>query len=349
MKAKILLIEDVEDLRVNLSEILELNGFIVLQAKDGTEGLEMMNNSEIDIIVSDIMMPNMDGFQLLEKVRANANWINIPFIFLTAKISQKDLRDGMEKGAEDFLTKPVKSKDLIKAINTALSKKKQREQILEGAIQKAIIDERNIKYHELRTPLFGLMTILEFLLKSFDQLDPQSIKNLLGKAEYSAKRLNESLLKLNRFQELDQLEIEKKEIPSLLKFFQNHLKLDHEKLIEYLNINNDFKVCFTPEHLNFICNELINNALKFGDPTQKVKVKFDTDNSVEISNKQQILSGNIEVNPYPFFQVNRDFHEQQGLGLGLYLVKKICDKNDCKIILYTDEKAVFFARLEFSN
>ncbi len=122
MSKKILLIEDEYDLADNICKILELSGFSVSRAENGTEGLAAAEKELPDLIISDIMMPGLDGFKLKEKLNLNGKTSLIPFIFLTAKVEYSDLRKGMGLGADDYIFKPFKASDLIKTINIRLNK-----------------------------------------------------------------------------------------------------------------------------------------------------------------------------------------------------------------------------------
>jgi CheY-like chemotaxis protein/CRP-like cAMP-binding protein len=121
MKAKyILLIEDNKDLRENTAELLELAGYSVAAAADGLEGLKSVNQSKPDLILCDIMMPNLDGYGVMKTLKSNPNFRDIPLIFLTAKAEKDDFRKGMSLGATDYLTKPFDYADLIDAVKTRL-------------------------------------------------------------------------------------------------------------------------------------------------------------------------------------------------------------------------------------
>ena len=122
MSKKILLIEDEYDLADNICKILELSGFSVSHAENGKEGLAAAEKELPDLIISDIMMPGLDGFKLKEKLNLNGKTSLIPFIFLTAKVEYSDLRKGMSLGADDYIFKPFQASDLIKTINIRLNK-----------------------------------------------------------------------------------------------------------------------------------------------------------------------------------------------------------------------------------
>lgn len=121
---KILIIEDNTDIRENVVEILELSGYRVFDAPDGKVGVQMALQHVPDIILCDIMMPEMDGYEVIEELNKHAETSATPFIFLTAKAERPDVRKGMELGADDYLTKPFDDTELLAAIESRLKKGK---------------------------------------------------------------------------------------------------------------------------------------------------------------------------------------------------------------------------------
>jgi len=136
---KILIIEDNEDIRVNTAEILELSNYEVIVAEDGKIGVEKAIQHNPDLIICDIMMPELDGYGVLHAVQKNEAIKNTPFIFLTAKSERTDFRKGMESGADDYITKPFDGTELLNAVDSRLKKlewlKKEFAQGLEGYAQ----------------------------------------------------------------------------------------------------------------------------------------------------------------------------------------------------------------------
>lgn len=121
---KVLIVEDETNIRNNLSEILEMNGYEVAVAENGQDALLALQSDQPDIILSDILMPVMNGYDLLRNVQANPKLRHLPFLFLSAKIELEDIRNGMNLGADDYLTKPVKYQELVKAIDMRLNRRK---------------------------------------------------------------------------------------------------------------------------------------------------------------------------------------------------------------------------------
>lgn len=120
---RVLIIEDNQDIRESTAEILELAGYIVFTANNGRTGVELAQSRLPDIILCDIMMPELDGYGVLYLLNKNKETAHIPFIFLTAKSERADMRKGMEMGADDYLTKPFGDIELLNAIETRLRKR----------------------------------------------------------------------------------------------------------------------------------------------------------------------------------------------------------------------------------
>lgn len=121
----VLIIEDNDDIREGTTEILELSGYRVYAAPNGKVGVDLAVKHIPDIILCDIMMPELDGFGVLYMLSKNKDTATIPFIFLTAKAERSDMRKAMEMGADDYLTKPFDDIELLNAIETRLKKRKQ--------------------------------------------------------------------------------------------------------------------------------------------------------------------------------------------------------------------------------
>lgn len=118
----ILVIEDNKDIRENTAEILDLAGYKTFTAENGKKGVDIAVKEKPDVIVCDIMMPELDGYGVLHMLRKNENTQAIPFIFLTAKTERSDFRKGMEMGADDYVTKPFEDVELLNAIEMRLKK-----------------------------------------------------------------------------------------------------------------------------------------------------------------------------------------------------------------------------------
>jgi DNA-binding NarL/FixJ family response regulator len=116
----VLLIEDNADMRRNITTILEMENYRVIACADGRSGINRARESSPDVILCDIMMPELDGYGVLREVRSDRALENLPFIFLTARGEKRDVRSGMNLGADDYITKPVTATDLLAAIEARM-------------------------------------------------------------------------------------------------------------------------------------------------------------------------------------------------------------------------------------
>jgi DNA-binding NarL/FixJ family response regulator len=124
----ILVIEDEPAMRANLQDILDLEGFLPLLAANGKEGIRLAREHTPDLILCDVLMPDMDGHAVLHALRADPATVRIPFVFLTAKGERTDVREGMDLGADDYLIKPVHVDELLRAINSRLERRRQQKE-----------------------------------------------------------------------------------------------------------------------------------------------------------------------------------------------------------------------------
>jgi len=167
---KILLIEDNNDIRNNTAEILELANYKVITAENGKTGVEKAIEHSPDLIICDIMMPELDGYGVLYTVQKNKAIKNIPFIFLTAKTDRADFRKGMEQGADDYLTKPFTGTELLHAVDSRFTKIEMRKEDMipdqEGSLRlhsastakdilNALIKDRNINVYKKKQVIYS--------------------------------------------------------------------------------------------------------------------------------------------------------------------------------------------------
>lgn len=141
----ILLIEDDRALRENTQELLELSGYDVITAANGKVGIQLGKEKLPDIIICDIMMPEVDGYRVLEDLSSDETTKHIPFVFLSAKTEHKEIRKGMDLGADDYLTKPFEEEDLISAVESRLAKAKLLGRMIQEGILKPQVSEKEMR------------------------------------------------------------------------------------------------------------------------------------------------------------------------------------------------------------
>ncbi|MFN8449292.1 MAG: response regulator [Anaerolineae bacterium] len=204
--AKILVIEDETSLREDIAELLTLEGYSVISACDGVEGVNSAISQQPDLIICDIMMPRLDGYEVLLDVRANSLTQFVPFIFLTAKAARDDMRTGMELGADDYVTKPFARLDLLRAIEKRLDVKAAQERehqeqidqfkaVLAHERGQRLLTERLISIFssDFRNPVEGILTSTQLLTMYGEQVDESRRAAHLSRIEMAARYLLQML------------------------------------------------------------------------------------------------------------------------------------------------------------
>ncbi|MFH1196455.1 MAG: response regulator [bacterium] len=328
--SKILVVEDEKDIRENLELLLNSEGYDVVCAEDGLKAWQMLGKITPELIISDIMMPYMDGLELFQKVRECEKTKIIPFIFLTAKNDMSSIRMGMNLGADDYITKPFLSDDLLAAIKIRLERYDSFNKQIEN------ICDNISKYvpHELRTPLVAIMGYSQLIISEEESLKKTEIMDMIDRINFAAKRLHNRIEKFIQFGELDQVSIK---IESGETYFS---EIDNDLIKEILLSNyltkerkQDFEVSMETNfvripnrYLKLLLNELIENAVKFSETGKSVIVKGASKDhiySIDITDFGTGMTAD-EINLLGAFkQVNREIHQQEGNGLGLEIVKNI--------------------------
>lgn len=164
MAYQILVIEDEQEIRENLCYILELQNYEVISAENGLKGVESARKYIPDLIISDIIMPELDGYGVIKEIYNDVTTAGVPFIFLTAKADLKDIRAGMLLGADDYIVKPFQMEELIGAVKIRLEKHRKIKNLYnpEPASKRLKYDDRiflNVK----NTPKFLKVNEIKFI------------------------------------------------------------------------------------------------------------------------------------------------------------------------------------------
>ena len=162
----ILVVEDNKEIRDEICDIFKMENYNVLEASDGLEGYTTALSEMPDIIISDILMPVLDGYKMYEELKNNSLTDKIPIIFLSALASNNDIRKGMNIGADDYLTKPIIPDDLILATTNKLEKYAK----FDEKVEELKMDISNALHHELRTPLNGLIGFSDYLKERVNEI-----------------------------------------------------------------------------------------------------------------------------------------------------------------------------------
>lgn len=338
-KTTILIVEDDLNLMEGIRDILELNGYQVLTAMNGLSGLETLRsqNRPPDLIVSDIMMPRMDGYAFFNAVRAEAAWVAIPFIFLTAKGERDDIHRGKRMGAEDYVVKPFDADDLLVAVSAKLDRKRQLDTVWKGEVSDIKRNILTILNHELRTPLTYVVAYADMLHRDADDLSVADMRSFLRGINAGASRLRRLVENFILLVELSTGEAQHtyqwrrhkmSNYSMILRSIENKyvdLAQEHQLTLE-VKVDDDLPpIMADPEYLSAALECLVDNAVKFTEePGKKVSVHaFKSDNQICFSIKDEgrgIQPQELDNIFQSFYQIDRPRYEDQGAGSGLAIV-----------------------------
>ncbi|UKO98208.1 response regulator [Nostoc sp. UHCC 0870] len=177
---KILVIEDQEDIRSIVVEMLTQEKFNVLEAENGQVGIKLLQEEVPDLIICDIAMPKLNGYEVVTWSRENPETESVPFIFLTAKSSQIDIRQGIELGADDYLTKPFTRAELLGAITARFDKQKAFNRQTQKKITQYYNYINQSTNHGLCDHLHQIMTVSKKLIDNYDMVEREEMLKSLN-------------------------------------------------------------------------------------------------------------------------------------------------------------------------
>jgi two-component system sensor histidine kinase/response regulator len=350
----ILVIEDEAALRQTIVEMLEYEGFSTLAARDGQIGLELAKKHLPDLILCDVMMPIMDGHAVLQALQKNSATAAIPFLFLTARTSHDDVREGMDLGADDYLTKPFSVKQLISAVNARITRKA----IIVEHYEKEAEDLRHklmlMLPHELRTPMTSIMGYSEMLMHDGGSLPEADVLDFGERIFCAAQRLYrlvENYLAYSQTEVLrydtDQrkaFQQQRSDAPNAIVHEIAVERATHYDRMADLDIQFDDvpAVQVYSEHLKKIAHELIDNAFKFSKPGTPIHLRNmigDHHYSLMIHNEGRGMAPEEIANIGAYEQFNRDQYEQQGAGLGLIIAYRLAELYGGRLMIDSDPGA----------
>jgi two-component system sensor histidine kinase/response regulator len=379
----ILIVDDnPENLQV-LGNSLQNKNYRVEFATDGTAALEWLKKTAFDLVLLDVMMPGMNGFEVCSKMRTNKKLKDLPVIFLTAETERESILKGFEQGAQDYVTKPFDQRELLARVETQLELKHSRTQLqalnekLEekvkertlqlqkaneelsetharlSALDKVKTEFLQLISHEIRTPLNGILVPIQ-LIK--EQVDNQDLDQLFEILDTSVSRLESFAYKallITRLRTNDR-EISKagqplkKIIQTILdelaeKIDQKQIILDIQEAPENLQVKGEYEL------LKTCLKGILENAVRFSPDNGEIRVNvFQKDSLIycEINDQGSGFIPDILNRPFELFSADESIKDNN-LGLDLYLSKIIMEAHSGLIEVENTEKGGALVRLVF--
>jgi len=334
---KILVIDDDAALREVVQMALQHAGFEVIDASDGSIGVEMALAQLPDLILCDVRMEKMDGYRTLAALRQNAPTAAIPFILMTGQADTAGMRQGMELGADDYLSKPFTVPQLLAAVNARL---KKHQSIREQAERRLADLRANISLalpHELLTPLNGILGFADILITDHRHLQSAEIVSMSEAIQDSAKRLHRLIENFLIFAQIELLQAEQ------MQSLREGQTLDLRKPIERVarmraeragrKDDIDLDLCeasaaITEDYFTKIVDELLENAFKFSSPGTHVRVESRVGDglfSLKIIDHGRGMKVEHIAQVGAYMQFERKMYEQQGSGLGLTIARRLTE------------------------
>lgn len=348
----VLIVDDIPENLQLLGNVLLSQGLDVGFAVNGMQALEAVEYNKPDLILLDIMMPGMDGFEVCRRLKANPNTAEIPIIFLTAKTQTEDIVSAFDMGAVDYVTKPFNPSELVVRVFTHLEIKKSRNLIQKQNEKLQELNASKDKFfsiisHDLRGPFTGLLGLTSLILQDKDSFEFDEVIDLIVKLDQSLKKqysLIENLLQWAKIQ-TNRIEInnDKFNLKNLITEAKMILRNNsEEKKIRIVNQVPDDYTCLADRFMHqSIINNLLTNAIKFSHQNSEIHISAIEQDKQIILKIQDFGVGIKPENLAKLFKIDQHLttlgtNNEKGTGLGLILVKEMIERNQGTISVQSE-------------
>lgn len=349
----ILVIDDEPDNFDVIETLLNEPDYVLHYAASGSSAIASLKLFDPDVILLDVMMPEIDGIEVCKQIKAMPQWEPVPIIMVTALTTKEDLARCLEAGADDFISKPVNGIELRARLKSMLRIKQQYArieslsklqentiQLLQNNLDELCGNLVSTLPHELNTPLNGIFGVIGLLVDEYEDMSSEEVHELLVMAQKSALRLQKLTKRFLQYAQLEMFagnpgfaEARNTHQPriSTQPLIENAIKVQAE------SVNRAGDLVWQLENLeiamserDFTCtlDELLENAFKFSKPGTPVKVSSQLKNDkfhLSISDRGRGMTAEQIAKIGIFTQFERKSYEQQGMGLGLKIVQKIIE------------------------
>lgn len=345
---KILIVDDVMSNVLLLKVLLTNEKFAIATASNGRQALEQVEKENPDLVLLDVMMPDMSGFEVAQHLKSNPNTADIPIIFLTALNSTADIVKGFQVGANDFISKPFNKEELIIRVTHQISLVAAKRLILSKTeeLQRTIAGRDklySVIAHDLRSPMGSIKMVLNMLILNLPSekigaemyelltMANQTTEDVFSLLDNLLKWTKSQIGKLNVvYQDVDLVEV----TDGVIEIFSMVASLKkiriHEMKPEKMMVNADIDM------LKTVVRNLLSNAIKFSKENSEVLVKMEEVDGMAVVSVQDYGCGISEEGQKKLLHTNTHFstfgtNNEEGSGLGLLLCKDFVVKNGGKL------------------
>ncbi len=348
-KPLVLVVDDMPRNLQILSTILDNEGYDITFANNGKQAIDVANSALPDLILLDVMMPEMDGFEACKILKSQEKTKDIPIIFITGRSQSEDIVKGFKAGAVDYVTKPFNTIEMISRIQNHLDLKLSKDRIIETnhkleeyrtELEQTLSSKDkffSIIAHDLRGPFSGFIGLTAMLMEDYEELQKEDVITISNSLHSSAKQLYELLENLLEWSRSQMGKIEYH--PINLDMYDIVLKItalleakSKEKNISLSNEVQPHTYVFADSNMvNTILRNLISNALKFTNSGGKVTINTKLENKMLNISVVDTGIGMSEEAISKVFQIDSKYttpgtNNEKGTGLGLMLCKELIDR-----------------------
>lgn len=348
--AMIYLIEDDQQLREYTALLLSLHDHAVKSFEDGAGMLAACDDALPDLVLCDVKLPGLTGFQVLEQFRHRPMARHIPFIFVSAHVEREQIRKGMNLGADDYLTKPFTESELVDMVRTRLSIHARRRETVETHLAEMNARALRCLSHEIRTPLNGVMGGLELMQMDRPGVAPEE----LGIVATSAVRLERTLMRYLSFMEAasDSLPLRSQQLAPVDMLIEDVAARIAESCDRgadlVLHVDCQVRTLYARE-LTQVLEEIVGNAFKFSDPGSDVQIIATTSHetlSIEICDDGVGMQDDEFAAIGPFRRFTSGYSDDTAMGVGLAIAQKLLSKMQGELSLSRRSPRGVAARIE---
>jgi two-component system sensor histidine kinase/response regulator len=351
----ILIVDDEPALRIGLSSIIKRHGYDVFTAENGSEGIKMAKEVKPDIILSDIMMPSLNGFEMRRAMSSDPQLSSIPFIFLTARTGATDRIAGIRDGADDYVTKPYVPDELLARIESVLRRveieqthgREQMKEIAQRDMERLKQEILQNFHHELRTPLTNIIMPLELIVSNKFQ-DPEEQIQFIRMALANVGRMDSLVTDIILLSDIDNGNLNRIRQPididtHIISPLRKRLERYNEKNIELVQEISMRHVIMAPRReFSHALLHLVDNAFKFSPQNGRIYLNVSTLEMggaiITLRDEGPGIPTELHEKVFErFYQASHgDSRSHEGLGAGLTIARAVVSNLGGKVSIMDD-------------
>lgn len=344
---KILVIDDEAAMLQLLTKALEFSGYEVVGTASGQSGIELSQTEKPDLVLCDVGLLDLSGYEVLKAIRAQADTHNIPVVLITGLADLQGMREGMRLGADDYVPKPFDVDELLALIRSRLRKADDLRHEAEEKAKKLRSHISMMLPHELLSPLSGIIGLADILREEAGTAKPAEAAEIGRDIQRSGERLHRLIRNFLIYSQLELLTVEPDRVESLRRAmpcqFRKIVTEVAERTAERHDRRGDLvlkpatgEVAMSDQHLTKLCEELIDNAFKFSEAGRPVEVQTRiTDGKLwlTVSDEGSGISDEILASLRAPDQFERLFCEKRTTGLGLAIAVRLAELHQGRAII----------------